>query len=142
MATSSASKYSSVHSTAGSSIISPAAEVLAVKFDVSETASYLPLSLYVFALAFGPVLGGPLSESVGRMPVYYTLFPLGAIFTLGAGFSNNFGALCFLRFLAGFCWAPTLTVAVGSIAESFAPARRGPMLAIFILMPFLGPGLA
>lgn len=135
-------KFLSFNSTAGSSIISPAAQVLAAKFNVSETESYLPLSLYVFALAFGPVLGGPLSESVGRMPVYYTLFPLGALFTLGAGFANNFGALCFLRFLAGFCWAPTLTVAVGSIAESFTPARRGPMLAIFILMPFLGPGLA
>jgi MFS family permease len=77
-------------------------------FDVSETASLLRLSLYLFSLAFGLVVGGSLSETVGRMPVYYFCFPLGALFTLMAGFTKNFGALSFLRFAAGLCWAPML----------------------------------
>ncbi|KAL3956526.1 hypothetical protein ACCO45_009372 [Purpureocillium lilacinum] len=129
-----------VSRTAGTSVVSPATAALQKEFDVGETAALLPLSLYVFALASGPVVGGPLSETVGRMPVYYVFFPLGALFTLGAGLTRNFGAFCFLRFAAGFCWAPSLTVAAGSISETFAPKARGLMMALFIFMPFLGPG--
>ncbi|KAJ5114108.1 polyamine transporter 2 [Penicillium angulare] len=126
--------------TAASSVVSLAQLPIERDFDVTETASLLPLSLYLFAIAFGPVVGGPLSETVGRMPVYYFGFPLGALFTLGAGLTKNFGALCFLRFVAGLCWAPMLTVAAGSIVETFQPATRGLMMAVFIFMPFLGPG--
>lgn len=60
---------------------------------------------------------------------------------MGAGFVHNFGALCFLRFMSGFCWAPVLAVAAGSLSDTFSPQTRGPPSAIFILMPFLGPGL-
>lgn len=102
--------------------------------------SLLPLSLYVFALAFGPVVGGPLSEVVGRMPIYSIGYPLGALFTLGCGLSHSFSALCVLRFMAGICWAPTLTVAAGSVSETFELRVRGPVIALFVLMPFLGPG--
>lgn len=102
----------------------------------------MPLSLYVFALAFGPVIGGPLSETLGRLPVYQWTSVLGALFTLGAGFTHNFGALCFLRFAAGFAWGPALANGTGSIVETFLPKTRGLVLAIYILMPFLGPGLA
>ncbi|KAK3196899.1 hypothetical protein K4F52_000243 [Lecanicillium sp. MT-2017a] len=127
---------------AGTSIISPAQYALIEEFGVSRIRALLPLSLYVFALAFGPVIGGPLSETLGRLPVYQWTSVLGALFTLGAGFTHNFGALCFLRFAAGFAWGPALANGSGSIVETFMPKTRGLMLAIYILMPFLGPGLA
>ena len=110
-------------------------------FEVSNTVALLPLALYVLALGFGPVVAGPLSESFGRHPVYLGTTPLGAAFTLGAGFTHNFGALCFLRFMAGFCWGPVLATAAGSLSDLFEPKARGPPSAVFILMPFLGPGL-
>lgn len=110
------------------------------EFGVNGTAALLPLTLYVFALAFGPVVGGPLSETLGRLPVYQAMVPLGSLFTLGAGFATNFGALCFLRFAAGFFWAPTLSIAMGSIAETFVPKTRGPVMAVLVLIPFLGLG--
>lgn len=112
------------------------------EFGVTRVVALLPLSLYCFALGFGPVVGGPLSETMGRRPVYIGTSVLGALFTLGAGFTHNFGALCFLRFMAGFCWAPALAMGSGSIVETFAPKMRGPMIAIYVLIPFLGPGFA
>jgi len=111
------------------------------EFNVGSTTALAPLAMYVFALGFGPVMGGPLSETFGRRPIYLYGMPLGALFTLGAGFTHNFGALCFLRFMAGFCWAPLLAVPSATISETFAPKTRGPVSAIFILTPFLGPGL-
>lgn len=129
-------------SSAGTSIISPATADIIKDFDVSRTVALLPLALYIFALGFGPLLGGPLSETAGRLPVYTILFPLGAIFTLGGGFCHNFVALCVLRFAAGFCYAPTLAVGAGVVTDLFEMQKRGPVMAVWILMPFLGPGIA
>ncbi|KAL7939956.1 major facilitator superfamily domain-containing protein [Trichoderma barbatum] len=123
------------------SILSSSKNQLMVEFNVSATVAILPLTLYTLALGLGPVIGGPLSETVGRYPVYVGSLFLGAIFTLGAGFVHNFGALCFLRFLAGIFWAPVFSLAPGTFAETFTPKVRGPVSSIFILMPFLGPGL-
>lgn len=111
------------------------------EFDVSGTVALLPLTLYVLALGFGPVVGGPISETWGRYPVYLGALPLGAFFTLGTGFTHSFAGFCVLRFLSGFCWAPMLATAAGSIVDTFPPSTRGPASAIFVLMPFLGPGL-
>lgn len=136
-----ANQPATARSSVATSIMSPARAQLMQEFGVSSTVALVPLALYVFALGFGPIMGGPLSETFGRRPIYLWNMPLGALFTLGAGFSHNFGALCFLRFMAGFCWAPLLAVPSATIAETFEPQARGPVSAVFILTPFLGPGL-
>ncbi|KAK2593450.1 hypothetical protein QQS21_008823 [Conoideocrella luteorostrata] len=126
---------------AGTSILSPGRVQIMNEFNVTSTVALLPVALYVFALGFGPVVGGPLSETIGRLPIYYLTMPLGSLFTLGAGFTHNFGVLCFCRFMAGFCYAPALAVPAASLSETFSQKTRGPASAVFILMPFLGPGL-
>ncbi|KAJ5124985.1 uncharacterized protein N7515_008810 [Penicillium bovifimosum] len=125
----------------GVSILSPAHSAFMEEFGVSSTVAILPLSLYVFALALGPVAGGPLSETVGRYPVYLGCMVFGTLFTLGVGFAPTFSGLCILRFLAGLCYAPTLSIAAGTLNETFQPVHRALPSAIFILTPFLGPGL-
>ncbi|KAH8889483.1 MFS general substrate transporter [Thozetella sp. PMI_491] len=125
----------------GTSIISPAHTQLMAEFDVTSTQAILPLSLYVFALAFGPVIGGPLSETIGRYLLYAGGLPLGGLFTLGAGLTNSFAGLCILRFLAGTCFAPSLSVSSGLLNEIYLPAHRAIPSTLFILTPFLGPGL-
>ncbi|EFY92154.1 bicyclomycin resistance protein, putative [Metarhizium acridum CQMa 102] len=107
---------------AATSILSPGRAQLMAEFNVSSTVAILPVALYVFALGFGPVVGG-------------------SLFTLGAGFTHNFGVLCFCRFMSGFCWSPVLAVPSASISETFPPKSRGLAGAVFVLMPFLGPGL-
>lgn len=134
-------QISNVFRSIGTSIISPARSQLMEEFGVSSTVALLPLALYVLALGFGPVIGSPLSETWGRYPVYLGTLPLGAVFATGAGFTHNFAALCFLRFMSGFCWAPVMSTAGGSLSDTFPPHTRGPASATFILMPFLGPGL-
>lgn len=126
----------------GTSIMSAAPPQLKAEFGVTTTQAILPLSLYVFALALGPVVGGPLSETVGRLPVYTGGLILGTLFTLGAGLTHSFAGLNILRFLAGFCFAPTLAIATGSLNEMYKPVERGLPSTFFILTPFLGPGIA
>jgi len=126
----------------GTSIMSAAPAQLKVEFGVTTTQAILPLSLYVFALALGPVVGGPLSETVGRLPIYIGGLVLGTLFTLGAGLTHSFAGLNILRFLAGFCFAPSLAIATGSLNEMYRPVERGIPSTFFILTPFLGPGIA
>jgi len=97
--------------------------------------------LYVFALGLGPIIAGPLSETIGRKPVYIVSMFTGALFTLGAALTNNFGAFCFLRFMAGFCSSPNLAVLAGSVVDTWSVVDRPRPMIIAILMPFLGPGL-
>ena len=48
--------------------MSPARVQLMNEFNVGSTTALVPLAMYVFALGFGPVMGGPLSETFGRRP--------------------------------------------------------------------------
>ncbi|CAG8396084.1 unnamed protein product [Penicillium salamii] len=128
-------------SSLGVSIVSPAHTELMEEFKVNSTVAILPLSLYVWALALGPVVGGPLSETIGRFPVFVGMMLLGSLFTIGAGFCHSFAGVCILRFLAGFCYGPTLSISAGTVNETFRPTSRAIPAAIFVLMPFLGPGL-
>ncbi|KAK3318728.1 major facilitator superfamily transporter [Apodospora peruviana] len=126
----------------GTSIVTAAHSQLMDEFDVTSTQAILPLSLYVFALALGPVVGGPLSETVGRYPVFLLFSPIAGLFTLGAALTNSFVALCILRFLAGFFFAPCLAISAGVLNETYKKEQRGLPSTLFILTPFLGPGLA
>ncbi|OQE62930.1 hypothetical protein PENNAL_c0254G04247 [Penicillium nalgiovense] len=128
-------------SSPGVSILSPAHSEFMKEFGVNSTVAILPMSLYVFALALGPVLGGPLSGTIGRYPVYIGSILLGSIFTLGVGLRHTFTAVCALRFLSGLFFAPPLAIAAGTINETFKPSSRAIPSIIFILTPFLGPGL-
>ncbi|KAF2997775.1 hypothetical protein E8E14_001868 [Neopestalotiopsis sp. 37M] len=129
------------HSSLGTSIISPAHTSLMTEFDISSTVAFLPLSLYVFALGLGPVLGGPLSEVAGRQAVFAMAVLLGGLFALGSGLTNSFAGLCVMRFLSGFFYGPSLSIGSGVLQETYLPIERGLPSAIYILSPFLGPGL-
>ncbi|OAA57915.1 major facilitator superfamily transporter [Niveomyces insectorum RCEF 264] len=127
-----------------SSIMSPAHATLMREFNVGSTAAILPLTMYVLALGIGPVvIGGPLSETVGRYIIFALSTPCGVLFTIGAALcpTSSLGGLCVLRFLAGFALSPSISISAGVLTEIFLPADRGPPVAIFILTPFLGPGM-
>ena len=128
-------------STLGSSIYTPAFPIIAENFHVGSTVALLPLSLYVLALGAGPMLAAPISETYGRHVVYLLSPPLGAIFTMGAGFSQNIWTLCILRFFAGLMFSPALAIGAGTIADVNKLEHRAGPSSLFILSPFLGPAL-
>ncbi|KAI1321550.1 MFS general substrate transporter [Xylariaceae sp. FL0255] len=127
--------------TIGTSAISPAHQQLVDEFGVSSTVAFLPMAFYVVALGLGPVVGGPLSETAGRRPVFIGAAALGGLLALGAGLTNSFAGLSILRFLGGFVYGPTLAIGSGFLAETYLPAERGVPALLYILSPFLGPGL-
>jgi MFS family permease len=127
--------------TLGSSIYSPAFPSIEKEWGVSSTVALLPLTFYVLALGFGPLIAAPMSETYGRHIVYLISAPIGAILTMGAGFSQNIWTLCILRFFAGLSFSPALAIGAGSIADVYKTDRRAYPSTLYILSPFLGPAL-
>ncbi|KAL6895351.1 major facilitator superfamily domain-containing protein [Trichoderma longibrachiatum] len=125
-----------------SSAYAPGAKATGHDLHVSETVSLLGISLFCLGLAFGPVIGAPLSESAGRLIVYRLGLPVCILFLIGAATSNNIGGVVVCRFFAGVFGSPALSVGGGTMADMWPPARRGPATALFVMAPFMGPCIA
>lgn len=113
------------------------------QFHVSRTAAFLPLSLGGLGLAFGPVLGAPISETLGRKAVYLGTFPISLLASVGAAESQNFGTLLACRFFGGLFGSPTLAISAGTIADIWDQQEGwgSTVSAVTILAPFAGPVL-
>ncbi|KAI9742874.1 MAG: hypothetical protein M1818_003603 [Claussenomyces sp. TS43310] len=127
--------------TFASSIYTSAVPQVMEVFDVSNTAALLPFSLFLLGLAFGPILAAPLSERFGRTATYMISLPIFALFTLGAGWAQTFGALVACRLFAGIFASPPLVVGAGTNADLWQPESRAVMTTLFALCPYLGPAL-
>lgn len=115
-------------STFAASIYSPAISSIRTTFAVSEELAILPISIYNLGMAFGPLVGAPLSETFGRRVVFLATAPVFALFILGSGFADSMRTLVVCRFFAGMFAAPAVGNASATITD-FTPGRwRGVML--------------
>ena len=77
------------------------------KFHLSTEVATLTISLFVAGYCVGPLVWGPLSEQVGRRPVFVGSFVVYTAFQIGCAVAPNTGALLAFRFLGGtFAAAP------------------------------------
>ena len=98
--------------------------------------------MYTLGVAFGPLFIAPLSETLGRRPVYIGTLTIFLAFTAGAGASHTFASLLVCRFLAGFCGSAGVAMGGGTVADIWDLEKTGGKAALFfILGPFLGPTL-
>lgn len=72
----------------------------------------------------GALIAGPLSETVGRNPVYFASLILFMFFILGAGLSQSIEVQLVCRFFAGFCGESPLSTIGGSIGDLWDPLDR------------------
>ncbi|KAF2726030.1 putative bicyclomycin resistance protein [Polychaeton citri CBS 116435] len=107
-------------------------------FDIGEEVANLPLALYNLGLAFGPLIGAPLSETYGRKIVFITTTPIFALFTLGGGFSKTIYSLVICRFFAGVFAAPAISNASSTINDFTAGRYRAISLAFYFSLPIFG----
>lgn len=125
-------------STFAASVYAPAQDPVMRAFLSSTEVAVLPLSLFNLGMAFGPLLGGPLSETYGRKAVFLASSPIFAFFILGAGLSKGIASLAVCRFLAGIFAAPAISNASATIADFTASRQRGLSLGIYYTVPTFG----
>lgn len=125
----------------GSSVYTPGHQGVMAEFGVSRVVSQLPFAFYLLGLSFGPIVASPTSETVGRKTVYQSALPVFAIFTLGAGFSQNITSLIICRFFAGLFSSTGLSIGTGTVSDVWPAELRGAPMSFFICMVQMGPAL-
>jgi hypothetical protein len=93
-------------------------------FHVGEVAEALATGLYLVGFGVGAFFAAPISETVGRNPVYIVTMSLFMIFTMASGLAPNLGAQLVFRFLAGFFGSTPLVCAGGSISDMWTAEDR------------------
>jgi hypothetical protein len=127
--------------TLASSIDSAVLVPASTEFHVSEVAESLATALFLTGFGLGALILSPLSELVGRWPVYLGSLFVFACWVLGAALAPNFGAQCVFRFLAGFSASTPLTVAGGSVGDLWSPVEKTFAFPLFAIPAFGGPVL-
>lgn len=120
-----------------SSIDSSILRDASAEFGVSEVVESLATGLYLIGFGAGALTAGPISETVGRNPVYIATLALYMIFIMASGLAPNIGAQLAFRFLAGFFGSTPLTCAGGSIADLWNPLERVYTFPIFANAAFM-----
>lgn len=113
----------------------PAQDEIMQIFDCSYEIAVLPLSLFNLGLAFGPIIGAPLSETYGRKAVSVVTTPVFALFMVGAGVSQSMQDLIICRFFAGVFASPNISNASATILDYTPHVHRGVSLGIYYSIP-------
>ncbi|KAH8803675.1 major facilitator superfamily domain-containing protein [Xylogone sp. PMI_703] len=121
------------------SIDSAAIPQAAAEFGVSETVEALATGLFLCGFGFGALIAGPISETIGRNPVYIGSLTLYMLFVMGAGLSQSVAGQLVCRFLAGFCGESPLSTVGGSIGDMWDPMNRLVAFPIFATLGLMGP---
>ncbi|KAI5825467.1 MFS general substrate transporter [Schizophyllum commune Tattone D] len=126
-----------------SSMLAPAAPHIAEELGIHGTVERaLVVSVFVLAFAFGPLLLGPLSELYGRVRVIQLSNLFFLAWNLGCGFAQTKEEIIVFRFFAGLGGSSPLSVGGGVLSDVWRAEERGAAIAIYSLMPLLGPVIA
>uniref|UniRef100_D8PMZ4 Major facilitator superfamily (MFS) profile domain-containing protein n=1 Tax=Schizophyllum commune (strain H4-8 / FGSC 9210) TaxID=578458 RepID=D8PMZ4_SCHCM len=123
-----------------SSMMAPGMQEIALKYSITNsTVLALTLSIFVLALAIGPLVLGPLSEIYGRTWVLHIANLVSLAFNLGCAFAPATGSFIGLRFLSGLAGSAPIAIGGGSISDLFSDRDRGGAMGAFSMGPLIGP---
>jgi MFS family permease len=122
----------------GSSSLAGGLGTINERFGVSTEVSTLTVSLMVLGFCVGPLIWAPLSEQIGRRPVYIISFGLYVLFNVPCGVAKNIGTLLVCRFLCGVFASSALTN-VGASLVDIHRESRSLAIAFFSFAPYSGP---
>jgi MFS transporter, DHA1 family, multidrug resistance protein len=125
-----------------SAVDATAHEPSAQQFHVSEVKESVATSIFLFGIAFGALIAGPCSETIGRLSTYLTTFVIFMIFTMASALAPNFRDQVVFRGIAGLSAAPSMSIYGGSLADLFDTKTRSTIWPVFALSPLLGPIVA
>ena len=83
----------------------------------------------------------PLSEILGRRPVYAVTLLIAVIFTIPGAVAKNLGTLLATRVIDGIAFSAPMTLVGGTLADLWKNEERGVPMAAFSAAPFVGPAI-
>ncbi|KAJ3775534.1 MFS multidrug transporter [Lentinula raphanica] len=120
----------------------PSFENFVVDFGVTLTqASYL-VSVPIVFLGTLPLLWAPVSNRIGRRPVYLTSMLLSAALQLASAYCTTYGSLMACRALVSIFICPPQSIGASTVSEVFFVHQKGQKMGIWALLVSVGPTLA
>jgi multidrug resistance protein len=89
----------------------------------------------------GPMIFAPLSEMVGRRPVYVGTLLIAVIFEIPCAVAPNIGTLIVCRAIDGIAFSAPMTLVGGTLSDLWRNEERGVPMAAFSAAPFVGPAI-
>jgi MFS transporter, YNFM family, putative membrane transport protein len=118
--------------------VQPLLPLFAREFGVAPAVASLPLSISTAALAFGMLLAGTVSESIGRRAIMASALVLTSLLALATWFSTSFSSLLTLRLAQGLVLAGVPSVAMAYLGEEMDARSIGSAMGLYISGNALG----
>lgn len=97
--------------------------------------------MFTLGVGFGPAIGAPLSETVGRSAVYKITGIIYCLFIMASALSPDFASLLVFRFLAGAAGGPCISITGGTSADLFPEHLRADTMIALQTAGFVGASL-
>ena len=123
-------------------IFVPALPTAAADLQASNSALEMTVSVYIFGLAVGQLIYGPLSDRYGRRPTLVAGLVLYVAAGVAAGFAPGVASLIAARLLQALGGCAGLVLARAIVRDTSAPKDAARRLALMNLMVTVGPGIA
>lgn len=119
----------------------PALDTLSREYHVTPTLINLTVTVYMLFQGLAPSITGPLSDSIGRRPVYLACFIMYIGANIGLALQHHFTALIVLRCLQSTGSSATVALANAVVSDVATAAERGTYIAFASLGGVLGIAL-
>ncbi|GAQ11616.1 uncharacterized transporter mfs2 [Aspergillus lentulus] len=119
-------------------IDSQAGSKISTEFGISEEAETLATAMFLFGFAFGALVTGPVSETVGRNAVYVTSLVIFIVCVVITGCSHGLAVQSIFRFFVGFSGSSPLVCAGGSLSDLWTTTQQVYVFPIFSVIAFVG----
>lgn len=87
------------------------------------------------------MLFAPLSETLGRRPIYASTLLLAVVFIIPGAVAKNLGTLLVTRLIDGIAFSAPMVLVGGTLADLWRTEERGVPMAAFSAAPFIGPAI-
>ncbi|KAL1698500.1 MFS general substrate transporter [Schizophyllum commune] len=111
---------------------------MVAELGVSREAGQVGMFVFNASFAVVPMFLGPLSEFLGRNPIYLGCYIMFTVWFIPLALAKNIGTIIVCRLLSGCFGAAGTTIIPGTLADIWTTERRGLPIAMFSFVAVLG----
>ncbi|ORY89924.1 major facilitator superfamily domain-containing protein [Syncephalastrum racemosum] len=125
----------------GTNIYYPSITSMEHELDTTDTAMNATISVFVFCLAFFPLMWASFSDLIGRRPIYLMSYLIFIGGNICCAVSVNIVMLIVFRAVAALGAAAVMSLGSGTIGDIYEPHQRGAGMSYHTLGVLLGTAL-